>query len=294
MPDPLLIVLTPLRSFSSVVAAMLGQHPDMYGVPELNLFIDDNLGRIVEKHKRFKPDAIHGLLRVIAQLHDGEQTERSVAAATSWVEERANWSTKQVLDHILVQIQPRILVDKSPRTVMQVDYMQAIHAMYPQANYLHLVRHPRSMGNSLINIIKRNSEWDGVADSQRIDPERIWNRAHKNIIEFSNTLPHGQCMRIKGEDLLSAPDLYLPQIAEWLGIRTDAQAIDAMFHPEASPYSCIGPSNAKYGNDPNFLDNPKLRPGQVKEPSLDGELEWAPGREFEPETRILAKHLGYR
>lgn len=292
--DPLLIVLTPLRSYSSVVAAMLGQHPDMYGVPELNLFIDENLGDLVAKHNRFKPDAIHGLVRVLAQLHEGAQSESSAAHAHEWIREHSGWSTARVLAHIVESVQPRIVVDKSPRTVMQQEYMERIHRMYPNANYLHLTRHPRSMGNSLITIVERNTEWDGVAKADHIEPERIWNRAHGKIITFTDSLPEGQSMRIKGEDLLSYPDTYLPQIAEWLDIRTDKDAIASMYHPEESPYSKIGPPNAKYGNDPNFLEQPQLRSGKIKEASLEGELEWAPGSVFQPDTVVLAKKLGYR
>lgn len=292
--DPLLIVLTPLRSFSSVVAAMLGQHPDMYGLPEVNLFIADTLSEVVAKHKRFKPDAIHGLLRTLAQLHEGFQNEDSVLRAQIWVDERLNWSTQRVLDHILDLVSPRIAVDKSPRTVMQTDFMFRCHRMHPDASYLHLTRHPRSMGKSLVNIVKRNAEWEGAAKLERIDPEGIWAKAHKNILEFTDSLPEGQSMRIKGEELLSFPELYLPQIAEWLGIRTDGEAIQSMLHPENSPYSRIGPPSAKYGNDPNFLEQPQLRPGTVAEASLPGVLDWAEGSIFQPETVTLAKHLGYR
>ena len=39
-----LFILCPGRSFSSVVASMIGQHPDAYGLPELNLFLGPTLG----------------------------------------------------------------------------------------------------------------------------------------------------------------------------------------------------------------------------------------------------------
>ena len=100
-------------------------------------------------------------------------------------------------------------------------------------------------------------------------------------------------MRIKGEDLLSYPDIYLPQIAEWLGVRTDSEAIAAMKRPENSPYACMGPENALYGNDINFLQNPRLRTGKVEEPSLIGPLEWSPDQTFTPAVISLARQFGY-
>jgi hypothetical protein len=33
-----------------------------------------------------------------------------------------------------------------------------------------------------------------------------------------------------------------------------------MMHPETSPFACYGPPNALYGNDPNFMEHPRLRP----------------------------------
>jgi hypothetical protein len=55
-----------------------------------------------------------------------------------------------------------------------------------------------------------------------------WHHMHTNILRFTSILSLGQSLRVKGEDILSEPDLYLPQIAEWLGIRTDREAIEAM------------------------------------------------------------------
>jgi hypothetical protein len=33
-----LFILAPPRSFTSVICGMIGQHPQMYGLPEVNLF----------------------------------------------------------------------------------------------------------------------------------------------------------------------------------------------------------------------------------------------------------------
>jgi hypothetical protein len=103
-------------------------------------------------------------------------------------------------------------------------------------------------------------------------------------------------MRLKGETFLRNLDLYMHQICEWNGIRSDAQAIEAMMHPENSPYARPGPRGAPYGNDPNYLENPAIdheRLAKIREPRLDGELSWRPGETFAPETRRLARQLGY-
>jgi Sulfotransferase family len=291
MAAPLLI-LCPMRSFSSVVCAMLGQHPQAYGLPEVNLFIADTVRELLRLHGA-RPHGMHGLLRTLAQIESGEQTDASVAAAQAWLEARQDWTTRQVFDHILEAVDPRVAVDKTPRTVLRAEYLERAYRMYPDANFLHLTRHPRSTGKSLINNLKRNNEWGGTFKAEQVDPEGIWQRAHANITQFAATLPEGQCLRIKGEELLSDPALYLPQIAEWLGLDSGPDAVEAMLHPERSPYACYGPEAAKFGNDPEFLEQPAFRSSRVLEPALFGGLEWAPDREFDKPTIKLARELGY-
>jgi hypothetical protein len=103
-------------------------------------------------------------------------------------------------------------------------------------------------------------------------------------------------MRLKGESFLQDLPTYLPQICEWLGVSGDAAAIEAMKHPERSPYARPGPPNAPRGNDPNFLQHPELdfdRLARIEEPSLHGELSWRPGEVFDKSTVKLARRFGY-
>ena len=293
MSAPALIFLTPPRSFSSVVGAMIGQHPDMYGMPETNMFSSDTVQAMIAGYNRAGDQARHGLLRILAQLHDGEQSVESIDRAQQWLLEQSYWSIKQLCDHIRGLVAPKIIVEKSPRLVTRVMHLRRVYDMYPDALFLHLTRHPRSMAQSQINITSRNSEWNGRLDSSKIQPQNWWEQWQRNITEFTSMLPEGQCMRIKGEDLLSDPDIYLPQIAEWLGVRTDNEAIAAMKRPEDSPYACMGPENALYGNDINFLKSPKLRTGKIEEPSLTGPLEWSPDQTFSPAVISLARQFGY-
>ena len=293
MSVPILVILTPPRSFSSVVGAMIGQHPDMYGMPETNMFTSDTVQAMIAGYNRAGDQARHGLLRILAQLHDGEQTVESIDRAQQWLHERSGWSIKRLCDHIRELVEPKIIVEKSPRLVSRVMHLRRIYDMYPDALFLHLTRHPRSMALSQLNITSRNDEWNGRLDSSKIQPQKWWEQWQRNITEFTSILAEGQCMRIKGEELLSDPDIYLPQIAEWLGVRTDSEAIAAMKRPEDSPYACMGPENALYGNDVNFLQNPKLRTGKIEEPSLIGPLEWSPDQAFSPAVISLARQFGY-
>ena len=286
----LLIILCPPRSFSSVVSTMIGQHPELYGFPELHLFTDETVGDMLKgKESKGKP-APAGLVRVLAQEMYGVQTTRTTLAAVEWIREHQSWTTKAVMDHLLDLIHPRIGVEKSPGTSRKARYLDRCHTGYPDAYYLHLTRHPVSTRDSIseyfdFKAMKKSRRHGGAdqAESQRVEAKAavdallVWYRIHGNILRFTNGLPAGQLMRIKGEDILSEPDVYLPQVAAWMGVSTAPEAIEKMKHPEDSPYAYTGPAPVYGGNDPKFMNNPRLRQGRIREPSLEGflgEHEW--------------------
>lgn len=296
MPEPLFI-LCPPRSFSSVVCGMIGQHPQCYGLPELNLFMGDDLGGVWNGFAGFmKAFGRDGLLRLFAQLHEGQQTDDTVARALEWVNQHSGWKIRKVFDHIQEQVGPKILVEKSPSTVYKQDFLERMLREFPNANILHLIRHPRGTADSVLSMRANMPELSRLANVPSLDPERVWRVSHEMIVKLTDDLPVGQCMRLKGEALLGNLDVYLPQICGWLGIRADAEAIEAMMHPENSLYAGEGPSAAPRGNDPNFLANPKLdreRMARLREPNMVESLSWRPGEHFEPKTVKLGRRLGY-
>ena len=272
---------------------MLGQHPQFMGLAEINLFLDD---WIRPMHRKFELKgrgyAKSGLLRVLAQLMFGRQAQGTIARAKWWLY-REDRSTQEVLDTIIDLAHPLAIIDKSPATVMDAAALQRMHRMCPDAHYLHLTRHPRSCGASMLSLVDRRGVWAGRIPASAINPENLWLEAQVNILEFCNKLPAGQARRIRGEDLLSDPEFHFTQIFEWLGARTDPEALRETMHPENSPYAGPGPENAKWGNDPNFMQNPEFRPGKVIPPKLSGPLPWNQERGFLPETVKVAKLLGY-
>ena len=278
-------MLSPPRSFSSVVSTIVGEHPDLYGFPELHIFVGDTVQDVIDfeksnnkRHAAGPP----GLLRTLAQIHDGVQTNGTAFRAIGWLNERRDWSTKKLMDYLLEAVSPKIGLEKSPVTSQKTVFLDRVYAYYPDAYYLHLTRHPISTRSSWAEFVEsKASRRKEGGRSERMDRLVGWHHMHTNILQFTATLPLGQTLRVKGEDILSEPEVYLPQIAEWLGIRTDRDAIEAMKHPENSPYACVGPDVARGGNDPKFMRSPKLRGGRVKESSLaaffeSGYPQWFP------------------
>jgi hypothetical protein len=244
----------------------------------------------------------HGLLRAVAEVVFESQTETTIKLARRWLQDRLNQSTADVLRTLAAQVAPLILVEKTPQTTGRVEHMQRIERQFPQARFLHLLRHPYGQVRSrlerrLKKLASAGQVMDLVEVSHRfggVDPQMMWHRCNSNILAFLATVQPKQQMRVRGEDLLSDPDRWLREIAIWLNLRSDSGAIEAMRHPERSPFARFGPRNALMGGDENFFRQPTLRPIEPIVQSLDSPLPWRrDGAGFAPRIRELARHFGY-
>src|SRR5262245_45302368 len=266
-----LFILAPPRSFTSVVCGMIGQHPQMYGLPEVNVFVADRYLGLDLLYRRVRPHLAHGLLRAVAELGLGGQTEDNVETAREWLEQDPTITTAELFADLIAWASPRRVVDKSPLHVLKPDCLGRIWNAFPDAQFLHLIRHPRPTCTS----VRKLSEEIGVVDSARnaagaaqfsrlitpenLDPDKVWTQPHLQILEFLAGVPAEQQLRVRGESLLAAPADGLQSIVRWLDVSDDPAAIEEMLHPERSPYARYGPINALLGADPGYLRNPELR-----------------------------------
>src|ERR1700736_1202175 len=72
-------VLAPPRSYTSVISAMLGQHPDLAGLPELKLFSYRTIGELEASLPQYWIDRgftyrSPGLVRALGEYMVGGQT----------------------------------------------------------------------------------------------------------------------------------------------------------------------------------------------------------------------------
>ena len=296
--QPLFILGSP-RSFTSLICAMLGQNPDAYGVPELNLFIADDLKTLIEELCGYRQIQLHGLLRTVSHLYSGEQTMRSMEMSRRWIFTRLKHGTDEIYRELCEKVAPLQIVDKSPVYSLKPEYLERIYQAFPDAYYLHLVRHPRTQGESIMNVAKGlmailSNSIDYTTETPTIDPQIGWYSMQKNIVEFLEKIPQQHKMQMHGEIVLNKREGSLIKICEWLGLSNDVAAIEAMMHPEDSPYACLGPLGAQLGNDINFLRSPKLRDGDISYSTLEGPLPWRrDGKGFSEEVIKMARGLGY-
>ncbi len=288
-PDAPLFILAPPRSYTSVACAMIGQHPAMFGLPEVNLFAADTVGELLDLFCE-RPGLGHGLLRATAELGLGEQTTETVDIASVWLDEYGDTACSEVFRDLSAWAGPRRLVDKSPIYALRPDALARLRRSCSDAYYLHLTRHPVTTLDSLTRFRTLVRDRYGLVRFAEAAPgpqdlERFWREPHERIDAFLADVPDERRLRIRGEDLLAEPASHLSDIARWLGIDDAPDSLSAMLHPERSAFAGEGPPAARFGNDPEFLARPELRP-----PSSTTPLRYHAMSESVTE---LARHLGY-
>jgi hypothetical protein len=297
-------VLAPVNGYSARVAAMLGAHPDAFVVPELNLTLADNVGDLLGMFSMTEASSLaDGLLRTVAQLFGQGQSMDGVEAARNWLKWRSDWSTDALFCEIAKRVAPRQLVVPDTTSPLRTDLIQRLDHQFPDAHWVHVLRHPRpyctvtvaEMHDRLFispDFLDHNEKFDPPI----LDPQLFWYRLHITLDRATKTRSGGpsSVWRLRGESLLAAPERELAQLAEWLGWRTDEDAIASMLCPQQSIFAMYGPQGARAGFDSEFLDQPEFEYRVRPFTTLDGPLEWRPdGQGFAPEIKALANRYGY-
>jgi hypothetical protein len=315
---PIFILAPPLSS-SSLIGAMLGQHPQLYGLPETHLFPFEMMADWWTECSRATYDMSHGLLRAVAQIEYGKQTEETVSLAGGWLRRRKYLTTGALLETLAERVYPRVLVDKSPSLAAHVEAMWCAFSLFARARFVHVLRHPGTFCEAVMTAID-NAAIHGLEPAWLInlattqppvprpgeeaaeplaagvrDPQWSWYVLNRNIMDFLSGVPSSQVFRLRGEDVLTNPDTALGPLCSWLGLRDDAEAIEEMKHPERSPFACFGPLNATYGDDPAFLRDPTLPSEAPEAKALQEPLPWrGDGIGFAGPVSRLAGEFGYR
>ncbi len=285
-----LIILSTLQSHACLVGAMLGRHPGLQDLPPTNLWVAETvdawLALEAEHHQ-----AMQGLIYALAQGLAHTQSEKGLKQARAWLDQRRNWHVDQVYALLAEQAGEKMLVDASPWLPLRPEYLERLVRMHPEASFLHLTRHPATCLPAMTENPQDYQDAGALIGERRIDPEDLWVRAHQNITSFCEALPPGQCMLLKAEDLLGAPELYLGQIAEWLGISMTGRSVKAMLQPERSPYGGLYPEGVDLAEARQTL--PARPKGRGKASAALADIQWSAGRGFAKPTLKLAKQFGY-
>ncbi|HSF38680.1 MAG TPA: amino acid adenylation domain-containing protein [Thermoanaerobaculia bacterium] len=223
---PVLFVLSPPRSGSTLLRVMLGMHPGLFAPPELELL---SFSTLAERSAAFQGrDAFwrEGLVRAVM-----EALKVSAAEAERILgdRERQGWTTRRFYRELQEWLGERMLVDKTPSYALDPEALRRAEAGFAGARYLHLVRHPQAALRSfeearLDQIFFRRPH----PFSRRQLAELVWTVSHRNILDFLAEVPRERSLEVRFEELVREPEPVLRGICDFLGLG---------YHPEmAEPY----------------------------------------------------------
>lgn len=301
MPEPgPVFLLSPARSYSTVTVAMLAGHPGLFAFPELLSFPVRTLRGLLDQElngagqpRAWGINRVSGILRALAQLHDGEQSDNTIRSARDWFVAHGDWTTHDLLDYLLDRVAPAIGVEKSPDTVNTDEGIKACVTAYPNARFLHLTRHPVTTQRSMRGYWARIDD-GGQAASLAVTSAKAWYWGHRRIVRTLDTLPRDQWLRVRAEDLLRAPEDWLPRILRWLGLDWSPDIVAGMLQTERWVFAGRGDGQWLGGGDQVFLAEPRLRTVDLPPSTVEFESELGIPLPVVADMRELAEQLGYR
>ena len=216
---PAVFVLSPPRSGTTLLRAMLGGHPQLFAPPELELL---GFTTLAERRAAFTGrDSfwLEGAIRAVLEIEEG-----GVERARGIVEEaeRQGLSTADFYLQIQERLGGRLLVDKTPSYALDAMVLRRAEEVFEGPFYIHLVRHPLGMIRSfeeakLDQIFFRREH----PFSRRELAELIWVVSHRNVLEHLATVPAERWIRVRFEDLVRDPERVLCGVCDRLGLPFD-------------------------------------------------------------------------
>jgi amino acid adenylation domain-containing protein len=223
---PVLFVLAPPRSGTTLLRVMLGGHPGLFSPPELELLTFNTMD---ERRAAFSGrDSFwrEGVLRAVMEARGCPLDEaRDLVEAC----EREGWTTRRFYRQLQDWVGGRTLVDKSTNYPLDPEVLKRAEETFDSPFYLHLVRHPYGMIHSF-----EEAKIDQVffrrphPFARRELAELIWTVSQRNILAFLETVPAHRQHRLLFENLVRDPEGELRRLCAALGIE---------YHPDmADPY----------------------------------------------------------
>ena len=279
VPNTALLLSAP-RSGSTLLRAMLSANPSLFSPPELHLLpyrtMDERRAALSGSYLE------EGLYRALMELRGMDERSSKAFVDTLVAKDKP---IAEVYALLQSWCNKRLLIDKSPSYAADIANLKRAEAIFDNARYIHLVRHPVSMVESFVRM-----RMDRLVVADNADPyclaEQIWLANNRNTDEFMHQLPAQRVHRVNFEDLLKSPRTVLEALCDFLGVEFDV----AMLQPYEQGKMLDGIHQGSLGiGDPNFREHGRLETRKA-DAWKDIELPMVFGRD----TVRLADRYGYR
>ena len=218
-------ILSTHRSGSTLFRIMLAGHPALFAPPELELLGFDTLAERKAFFSGRDSYWLEGTIRALMHLRNCPLVEAE-KALTDW--ENQGLSVPDFYKHLQQEAAGRLLIDKSTHYALNPETLRQAEAWFEDPLYIHLLRHPcgsiQSYLDTRMEFFFRHAHQFSNAHLAELN----WLVSQRNILDFLRDVPPKRQMRLRFEDLVSAPQSSLEKVCDFLGVG---------FHPEVlNPY----------------------------------------------------------
>jgi hypothetical protein len=209
LQDRLVFLIGAPRSGSTLLARMLGTHPQIAAPAELHWITPlAHLGYFARVERApYDPIITEAAMReLVAALPGGESDYLDALRAAS----------DRIYSKLLAPSGRSLLLDKTPAYALVLDFLAKL---YPQARYVVLTRNPLAVWSSFVQ-----SFFDGDAEAAHAH-NPLLERYVPAIARFLRERPV-PLVHLRYEDLVSEPESGLREICRFLGIEFQPAMID--------------------------------------------------------------------
>nr|MDQ2873660.1 alpha/beta fold hydrolase [Actinomycetota bacterium] len=247
----IVFLLSGPRSGSTLLRVMLAGHPQLFCPPELHLL---PFATLADQRRELGRSYLHeGLQRALMDLR-GCDAAAAEALLGSWIAE--GLPIQEVYARLRQLAAPRLLVDKSPTYAASTDTLRRAEALFGNARYLFLVRHPYAAIESFTR-----TRMHKLIGADHDDPfavaEQVWAQTNQNMLDFLREVDPERQRTVRFEDLVRQPEQTASDICAFLGIPADPAVLQ--------PYQGERMTDGVHGQslaigDPNFLNHDHIEP----------------------------------
>lgn len=295
---PAVFVLSPPRSGSTLLRAMLAGHPKLFSPPELYLLTYNTLADRKAWFSGSQRFQLEGNIRALMQIRN--QPLEEVQAWFTDLEER-NFPTQEyygMLQQWLAE-QGQILTDKTPAYATHLETLERGETWFDDAIYVHLLRHPYGMIRSFEEA-KLEQLWyprlvgkdaghpDASPYGRRQLAEMIWLILHENIVKFLEKIPAERKFQLRFENMVNEPEAAMRDVCSRLGLEFAPDMLAPQGDQKKRMTDGIHEGVSRMIGDPKFHKHKKI------EASVADQWKSAYDVDFlSDQTLALAKSLGY-
>ncbi len=259
---PMIFILSPPRSGTTLLRVILGGHPNIFAPPELSLLEFNTLDERKNSLSENQHVWLEGTIRAIMQI---KNCSAEAAELIMQEFEDQKLTTQQFYNVIQGWIgEDKFLLDKTPYYPLNLDVLKSAETDFENPLYIHLVRHPygmiRSFEEARSDLVFLKNNWRSHSFSRRELAEMVWLINHQNILEFLKQVPTNRYIRVRFEDLVGTPQTTAEDICQFLGLDFHPDMLQPHKDPRQRMTDGLHPS-AKMLGDIKFHEHQSIDAG---------------------------------